>query len=360
MINEENSSKILVVSDVHVGAFKSELDSFQKFLKAINTGEFGNELQALIILGDFFDLCTDTPHSLFNNTQIKQIIEELIKIQSKKDKNVVFVLGNHEIPVTGNYDVKFNDRKNKFFERVKIGVVDDIFDKLFFCQYVILKKYNNEDTLLLYNSIEDMFDGHINKIKIHGLELENNYECLMTHGYQFDSDIFRFLAGMIWKTLIKSDDIALKEAFDYLWNIIIKGDQRVKDSKLENMLDQLPELKNLEQQTIIDHFSGYNTYNFAFVKLIMRILEKWDEAQKYEYYIDGISDFLKDNKQKLSNINHLIYGHSHKSERSTENINNNEITIVNDGAWQHVNPTYVRISPKGKLEIKNYIPTIKV
>ena len=180
----------------------------------------------------------------------------------------------------------------------------------------------------------------------------------MTHGYQFDNELFRFFAGIIWSYLIKSDDMNVKESFDYLWNIIIKGDQKVQDSEFNVMLDQLPGLKDQEPQTIHDSFSEYNKYHFDFTKLYMRILEKWEETSKYEYYIDGIRDFLKDNNHNLMNINHMIYGHSHKWNNSEENFNNHQISIINDGAWQHITPTYVRIFSKGKMKINEFPATI--
>ena len=356
MVNNYINPKILVVSDIHLGALKSELDLFQKFLTDINKGEFGNDLQALIILGDFFDLCTDNSSTLLNNKQIQNILKILNKIRI--EKNVVFVLGNHEIPVTGDYDEKFNRRKIKFLERFKIGIIDDLFNDNIFCQYIFLKKFDNYDSILLYDSIEHVFDGYINKIIINGLDLDNNYECIMTHGYQFDNELFRFLAGIIWSYLIKSDDMNVKESFDYLWNIIIKGDQKVQDSEFNVMLDQLPGLKDQEPQTIHDSFSEYNKYHFDFTKLYMRILEKWEETSKYEYYIDGIRDFLKDNNHNLMNINHMIYGHSHKWNNSEENFNNHQISIINDGAWQHITPTYVRIFSKGKMKINEFPATI--
>ena len=73
------------------------------------------------------------------------------------------------------------------------------------------------------------------------------------------------------------------------------------------MLDQLSDLKNLEPKTIHDNFSGYNKNNFDFTKLYMRILEKWEESSKYEYYIEGIRDFLEENNHNLRNINYIIY-----------------------------------------------------
>ena len=108
----EIKPKILVVSDIHLGSLDSEEDLFIQFLRKINNGEFGNELKVLIILGDFIDLCTDTPKTLLEREQIQEILTLLLEI--KRNIYVIFVLGNHEIPVTGDHDEKFKRRREKY------------------------------------------------------------------------------------------------------------------------------------------------------------------------------------------------------------------------------------------------------
>lgn len=357
MDNIEFNSKILIVSDVHLGALKNELELFQDFLNDINSGEFGKDLQAVIILGDFFDLITENPKTLLNNNQILKILKSLRTIQ--QEKNLIFVLGNHEIPVIGNYDKRFNSRKTRFLKKFRIGILDDLFNEKIFCQYIILNKFKKRDSLLLFDSTKDIFDNPINRIKIRGLDLDNNYQCIMAHGYQFDDELFRFLVGSIWRLLIQSEDIALKRSFDFLWNEIIKGNLRVKDSEFDVMIQQLPQLKKLDPNIIEGDFSRYGSYDFALIKLIMRVLEKWEKKRKYDYYVDGIKDFLRDNNQYLTNINHIIYGHSHNWKISEEIVGDREITIINDGAWQHVKPSYVQIFYKGEIKV-NQIPTVIV
>ncbi|MBA7519151.1 hypothetical protein ES705_11226 [subsurface metagenome] len=105
----EIKPKILVVSDIHLGSLDSEKDLFIQFLRKIVNGEFETELRALIILGDFIDLCTDIPKTLLKREQIQEIFTLLLEL--KKNINLIFVLGNHEIPVTGDYDEKFKRRK---------------------------------------------------------------------------------------------------------------------------------------------------------------------------------------------------------------------------------------------------------
>ncbi|MHA2088129.1 MAG: hypothetical protein ACW972_07625, partial [Promethearchaeota archaeon] len=70
---DEIKPKILVVSDVHLGSLDSEKDLFIQFLNHIINGEFGNELQAFIILGDFIDLCMDLPQTILRRKKIQEI-----------------------------------------------------------------------------------------------------------------------------------------------------------------------------------------------------------------------------------------------------------------------------------------------
>ncbi len=55
-------------------------------------------------------------------------------------------------------------------------------------------------------------------------------------------------------------------------------------------------------------------------------------------------------KDFFREINHVIFGHTHVKSRSlTEGK-----VIVNDGAWQHVEPSYVKIFPNGTIIIQDY------
>ncbi|MHA1931660.1 MAG: metallophosphoesterase, partial [Promethearchaeota archaeon] len=236
----ELDPKILVVSDIHLGALKSNLEQFSLFLNKIINGEFGNDLQALLILGDFFDLCTSVKKTFFTDEKISSILKQLLEI--KKKINLIFLPGNHEIPVTssvisGNYDEKFKRRKEKFLKRFKNSIVEDLLTPNMVCQYIILGKWEKESALLLYESQDQIYNQPINKIKIDNLDLKEDYKCLMVHGYQFDSDVFRFFVGPIWKSLISYHNFEVKEAFNYFWNEIIKEHREIKPITFEDMKD---------------------------------------------------------------------------------------------------------------------------
>ncbi|MFX1304619.1 MAG: metallophosphoesterase [Promethearchaeota archaeon] len=342
--------KILVFSDTHLGSLDSERDLLIQFLRKIFNGEFGNELQAVIILGDFIDLCTDTPETLLRRAKIQEIFNLLLEI--KKQKSVIYVLGNHEIPITGDYDKKFQRRKKKFSIKFENSNFNDLFDIDFFSQYILLKKYNNEDMLLLYDSRDQIENTPSKKVRIEGLDLDSDYTCLMTHGYQFESDIFRFFVGQTWKSMISSNNFEIKETFDYFWNEIIKNDRKIKPITFEQMKQELATLKNMSIESIDTLFSELSNFEFKLIKANARIMKRWERAKKLDYYFEEIQEFLEDDDYDFSEVNHLIYGHTHNKGVYNGMINGHPIEIVNDGSWQHVQPSYVEILYKGVLNLR--------
>ena len=149
-MNEINP-KIITASDIHLGSLDSERDLFIQFLKDIINGEFGNELQAFILLGDFIDLCTDIPETLLKRAKVQEIFNLLIEI--KKKMSLIYMLGNHEIPVTRDYDKKFNRRKEKFLAKFRNRDFNELFTEEIFCQYIILKKWDNKEKVQVIFSI---------------------------------------------------------------------------------------------------------------------------------------------------------------------------------------------------------------
>ncbi|MFX1572991.1 MAG: metallophosphoesterase [Promethearchaeota archaeon] len=343
--------KILIASDIHLGSLDCERDLFIQFLRSIINGEFGNDLQALIILGDFIDLCTDTPIALLKREKVQDIFTLLLKI--KNNMNLIFVLGNHEIPVIGDYDEKFERRKRKFLNKFKHSNFNELFNGELYYQYILLTKWNNEDMLLMYNSREQIESKPLKVVKVEDLDLNQDFKCLMTHGYQFDSSIYRFFVGQIWKSLISNNKFEVKETYDYFWNEVIKNGRKIKPIRFEEMKEDLAKLKNMSLDSIDTLFSELSIIEFNLIKANMRILKKWERASKPDYYINEITQFLMDEEYDFSKVNHVIYGHSHLKGISNITIHNRQIEIINDGAWQHMQPSYVEILSKGKINLKS-------
>ncbi len=120
---------LIVVSDVHIGAKVNHQIAFIQFLNHLIANIKNKKLEALIILGDFFDVimesirdyCRVKPYSgLINSikekTQNYDIIFSLLEKLSKSVK-IFFTLGNHEITILGNLDKHFFNRKTKFRQK---------------------------------------------------------------------------------------------------------------------------------------------------------------------------------------------------------------------------------------------------
>ena len=349
---EGNNPKILTISDIHLGSLDSEKDQLIQFLKRILKGDFGNELRTLLVLGDFIDLCTDLPRILLKREKIQEILTLLLEI--KRKVKLIFVLGNHEIPVTGDYDEKFERRKEKYLRRFKNSDFSELFANEIYCQYLLLKKVNNEDMLLLFNTRDQIEDNPVHKIRIDGLELEEDYRCFMTHGYQFDGDVYRFFVGQIWKSLISNHKFEIKETYDYFWNEVIKNSRKIKPITYNMMIEELADLKNVSLESQKTLFSELSTLEFNLIKVNMRVMKKWEHASKPDYYFGEIKRFLEDEEHDLSQINHLVYGHSHHKEVYNGTVNGHPIQIINDGSWQHTKPSYAEIFKKGKICLKTH------
>ncbi|MFX1451104.1 MAG: metallophosphoesterase, partial [Promethearchaeota archaeon] len=278
----KNEPIILVTSDIHLGSLDCEIDLFIQFLKEILDGKFGSNIQALIILGDFIDLCMDVPKTLLRREKIQEIFSLLLDI--KNLTNLVFVIGNHEIPVTGDYDEKFTRRKFKFLMKFGKSEFNELFNNELYCQYLLLKKWNNEDALLLYDTREQIESNPTRLIKIKGLDLDGDYNCFMTHGYQFDGAMYRFFVGQIWKSLITNNKFSLKETYDYFWNLVIKEGRKIKPIKFGDMKQELATHKNKTIKEIDISFRDLSYVEFNIVKLNMRIMKRWERESNPSSY----------------------------------------------------------------------------
>ncbi|KKN27861.1 hypothetical protein LCGC14_0860300, partial [marine sediment metagenome] len=214
------------------------------------------------------------------------------------------------------------------------------------------KKYDNEDMLLLYNSREQLENNPIKKVTIEGLDLDSDYRCFMAHGYQFESEVYRFFVAQLWKSLISSNKFEVKETYDYFWNQIIRNGRKIKPVRFEHMKEELAKIKRMSIKSIDTEFSELNILEFNFLKSSMRVMKKWHRAIKPAYFLNEIKEFLEDDDYDFSKINHVVYGHSHMKGISNKIINNHQVSIINSGAWQHIQPSYVEICGKGKMYLR--------
>ncbi|MFX1259906.1 MAG: metallophosphoesterase [Promethearchaeota archaeon] len=350
MSERKNNTVIIITSDAHLGSLDPQSKLFKEFLERINSGLYG-DLKALIILGDFLDLCFKNWNYFADH--FKKIFELLENIYKNENIHLLFTLGNHEIPVTvnpltGKYYESFENCKKYFLSKLRNSGFNYNFineDNVF--QYFILqKKKNSVPKLLFCDYIDQINHYYLGEIVFDEIHLEDGFTCLMTHGYQFDGSTLRYFVAHIWKALIDSNDEEIKEKMNRIWNTGIKNnkfskvkfkDLLVKDFSLKNFLKKDFSLKKIE---------------FDLIKYV----KKWEKAlRKAKNYDSQVKKFLENKDYDFSNITHVIFGHSHVKQNIKKLINFKEVSIINDGAWLRIStPSFVEIRSNGDVELLDF------
>jgi len=325
---------IIVLSDAHLGALKSEFQLLYEFLRGINERKYQNDVKAILILGDFFDICMENCSDLRNN--FSYILDELSKLN---DSNipVVFSLGNHEISVTGNIETNFETHRDDFiteFERPFLLNQGNI------GQYIEVRKDGTSLNINLYNSLKlfDENNANIYSIPIDvSVEEKGDFKCLLTHGHQFERKIALFFAGgLFWGRLIKSRDSRIKKFVDTLWNSVLGGYRSVLGLTKEDVSFLVNKVKiQLKKKRFVR-------------KCIYKIL-KWERRKtknKNRKYFKRISKLIK-KKGRDQKLTHIVFGHTHKVEEKKICVNNKVIALTNSGTWQKIcKPSYLEINLK--------------
>jgi UDP-2,3-diacylglucosamine pyrophosphatase LpxH len=366
---------ILFTSDVHLGGGDTLHDEFKQFLTYIllklNTdSHFRDNLKAIIFLGDVFDMIMDGAHDIvLRYSKIFDLFESIYEHNVK----LIFVLGNHEVPVTGNYNKKFEKRLKKLFSTIQEAFTENFFHyKWFnlenFCQYIVLHaKSNDKITLDLLYSIEEYKHGkYVQRLQWDKImNSETAFKCLGSHGYQFPKIQSQFFGSTVWNLLLNSPD-PMKIAVNKIWNesdieSLVKNPafidkdaikKRFEAWKIKLMADARSE-ESEKKESFRDRFTAWFNNTFKSEKNpIKSFFEKLKEdSMKSDTLLAMISnlmaetqsqfkelinddskilDFLKD--FELHNVTHVIYGHTHKKGISEKD----SVLIYNTGAWQHV------------------------
>ena len=318
----------------------------------------------------------------------------------KKKISIFFTLGNHEIPVNGNYERKFKRRKRKFVKKLNKKLkkhlnINNFFSTDCFCQYIILNKAEKDGTLkwrlLLYDKKkqihQDLDKGkHINEKSLGQAPStrEKDFRCLMTHGFQFESFWRLKAAAASWNSCIKSPDFLKDFIYDPFWNILryhIQETMKLLPGTSEFFVDIM--IKMLEDKSFFDQIKQKSKKDIK-KKDIDELLDyvketaKIQDELKNERYYNEIVHFLSN--PKFSTINSLIFGHTHQPHRSQKkgiylnfiektgkfgvkntvisDISPLKVSIYNSGSWQiglsDSKPNIVSINSLGRIKIREY------
>jgi len=399
-------SPILTFSDVHLGATRSNSDELYKFLSTLLSDPLRASVGSIFILGDFFDLCMSTPRSLSSTfIQIYDLLEEF----QKQGIPIVYILGNHEIPIIGDYENFFLSLKNEFYSRFKyLKNPPRFIKKDSLAQYILLTTNNNQTFhYSIGNNIYEVKD-QLNK------NLSGNFIYLLCHGYQFDPNFIKKIGGVIWKKLISSESENLKKIFDVFYNGILRGGFLRRENEIykvypevnefafntmhncESLLSRIKEREEESQNIVHDLYQALidvvvdNNYKmlhqfFEEQNISLEYIKAQDlkididfenymtfqEVKQLSYVLGGINFFSQSflgkyylkkrilrflEEYKLHQITGIIFGHTHDKETLYIDYYANKLNAYNDGAWQNNTQisNYANILSDGTVLLKDY------
>ncbi len=377
----DKKAMLLLVSDVHIGALRTNISLFNDFLRSLIEGLENRSLEnlkALIILGDCFDLIMDTHEDFFEYKIFDEILENFNSLHEREEFNLVFALGNHEVSVKNDYDKTFSTERSDLvneFNKIKdkLNRPYTFFNDKIFSQYVIIKNdESNEPQLLLYDTKEEIAKG--SKIKPIPLKIkapeETDHNILLCHGFQFDPNLSYFSG--IWHFCLKVTSKIIKEIADGIWNgffkVIYKGGQRLKqfvEDKIKSMIDETSRKYVKKNKLTINKQLNTEIYT-----LIMKKLEsdlKRDKIETNKPFNEHIyTEFIPTLKRFGYNedFSHIIFGHTHRRRgipllrkkrpeiQRFEGSQMEDTKILNTGAWQHVDfPSFIQINTDWEFKL---------
>lgn len=301
-IDNNIQQEIIILSDVHLGASNSNIDGLTQLLDHISRGEYPAKVEAIIVVGDFLDLIINT-YKLIARWIVCQHIYRLLNRIYNQGIPFIYILGNHEISVTENYNVAFTSRKENLIELLEQnGFNFPFFKNAHICQYVIM---GIRKQLEIYPI--DSIDNNI----IHGSLQSLRQKTLIAHGYQFERDEIRQRVGRIWNYYLQKEKYLL--LVDKIWNGI---ERRV--------------VETIEEENGID-----NRRIRTFFKNLLNISNK--------HFCHEIADFVK-KKYNIFNyyFENVIYGHTHEKGTYLRTLGNKRLNIFNTGTWHKTDfPNYV-------------------
>ncbi|KKL45262.1 hypothetical protein LCGC14_2357450 [marine sediment metagenome] len=337
-------------------------------------------------MGDCFDIIMDTYEDFYEHTLFNDTLSKLNTLHKRKDFELIFALGNHEVSVKDDYDKTFSGEKTSFLEEFnkvnkKFNENYSFLTKQNFSQYVILKNGSSlEPELFLYDTKQQIAENRGRQIQ---LDIEvpatQNYNILLTHGFQFDPNLGFF--SKVWDLALKVKSKRVKDIANAIWNGFFKVIY-TDGKRLKNYFKIWGDKLKRRGKKIL----GETTKNYAKkYKLEISELEKTqlDELIENLYKSDKHRDDIKENsfnKQvrtkflpKLSNLgytedfNYIIYGHTHRRwprtffKRRIKPIYQIKDTyLFNTGAWQHVDyPSFIQVDNDWDISVVDIKPRVR-
>lgn len=373
----------LVLSDVHLGALHTKKSLFNLFLSnlllRLERGDLP-DLKALIILGDCLDLIMDTYEDLLQFGLYHNILDKFETLHQMKDFHLVFALGNHEIPVVGDYNNAFTTNKNIMLQtfndqQKKMNLNYSFFTKDIFTQYVFLQPEVGtlKPLIKLFDREQDILNNNV--INTYSLNVEPQSTDLnyyfMTHGFQFDPNLN--ISSKFWNLGLANPFSLIKQIGDGIWNGFFK---KIYDKTrrlvyyTQNKIKKM--IKKETKRYIKDNNCQLNNAQNQQLKKELNIkLESENHREVIRDNQGSINNIVKFIPNFVNNgipISHVIYGHTHDRLRPISKWFDTQVqpspnqfqvqvvsqqskfSISNTGAWQHVKkPSFIEIHTDWKV-----------
>ncbi|MBN1801589.1 MAG: metallophosphoesterase [Candidatus Lokiarchaeota archaeon] len=309
----------ILTSDVHLGDLYCNIGKFERFLaqilREIKNGSVA-QLECMLFLGDTFDLMMSTYKHLCNDSIYSNCYNLLQTIQDQGIR-LIFILGNHEIPTTGYYNLLFGKRKLDFLYSMKQGGLKHNFlKKNGIYQYAIIKNnQSNQFTLALYDSLNKPWIDLVGfnetqSILLVANKAPINNSYLITHGHQFeDWQTHHFVSAPWWKSFmgLKEDAKRVINEFWHDWK------EKKDENDKEGFFNYINSLK-------------INKTNMNSIQ-VEEVIPNGRHQEKTRRFFDNALLFLENNG--LTKINHVIFGHIHEFNQ----VRSGNVLLTTNGCW---------------------------
>jgi UDP-2,3-diacylglucosamine pyrophosphatase LpxH len=221
--------RTLFISDVHLGTKKCQAN---ELLKVFKDYDFEN----LIIIGDFVDL-TSLKSKFYWNPDHSTVIQKVLKF-SKKGKNVVYILGNH--------DYYLRDLIKE--ENINLG-------NILICDEYDYETLKGEKIYICHG---DQFDGFVRLHKF--LYVLGDYAYELSFKLNLVYNKFRNLFGMRQWSLSKYLKSKVKNVISYINDFKFLALRKIEEKNSDSIMIghiHTPSIESINDKTY------YNTGDFC-------------------------------------------------------------------------------------------------
>ncbi|MFA5867135.1 MAG: metallophosphoesterase [Actinomycetota bacterium] len=302
---------IIIVSDLHIDTWdngektqgKTKARHFLDFLEAKTP-----EIEALYIAGDLMDMPPVRNHDVVPKGSVaEQVMSGLVAFASKPDKDLVYLVGNHDIGISGL-------RINLDFQVPWLGRMAITYPRVY---------------------IETPAGG-----------------VLVEHGHFYDPSLMLFAGDLILGTYY--GDVRGLPASDVSSGVIralqrrdpVTAERVVEAGAMEPVAKQRPGCRSIGRNMInsVQHWFG-STVDVVSPEL-------WRKAAP-----TALAEY-NDSADADHQANTIIFGHTHTPDSMTWD----DMQYFNSGSWSSNGPqsTYLEISADGRISSHEWIESLQI